>query len=168
MSPTSFRFVYPACALTLVIALQLFAVGTAPAGPRAESAASPSGSSHKSGRYQGKVGTFARIFFKAESRKVKKLSAGVQASCQRASDGQITRIQLVAMKTSKKLKVKSNGKFKGSGQEENDIGWKLKGRFVSKTKAKGTFEASQFIFNPFTFDSELCAGSGKWTAKLKR
>jgi hypothetical protein len=126
----------------------------------------------KSGRYQGKVGSFARIIMKTTPKKIKRLDAGVQASCQRASDGYITGIELVAMKTTKTLKVKRKGKFKGEGQDKKTgVAWKVKGRFVSRKKAKGTFEASLFrpVFNPYvSFDSELCSGSGKWTAKLKR
>lgn len=135
------------------------------AGPgRAEPPAGAAAVKHKTGKYKGKVGTFARISFKASRTRVSKLNAGVQGSCQRASDGAITRIALVAMKTNKKLRIR-NGRFKGKGQEDNGVAWEIKGRFVSKKKAKGTFEASQFVFNPATFDSELCAGSGKWTAR---
>ncbi len=75
------------------------------------------------------------------------------------------------MRASTKLKIKSNGKFSGKGQTKKGVSWKVRGRFVSKKKAKGSFEASLFrsVFNPFVpFDSELCSGSGKWTAKLKR
>ena len=128
---------------------------------------------HKAGRYQGKVGTFARIIMKTSKRRVLKLDAGVQGSCQRASDGQILRIELVAMKARPNLRIRRNGKFKGKGQTSAGVSWEVSGRFVSKRKAKGKFEASIFrtIFNPFApggFDGELCAGSGKWTARLRR
>ena len=65
-----------------------------------------------------------------------------------------------------------DGKFSGKGEDKKaGVSWKIKAKFVSRKKAKGSFEASKFnaVFNPFVpFDSELCAGSGKWTAKLKR
>ncbi len=146
----------------------LLAIGTGVAGAEPDQTAGAAGAKHKSGRYQGKVGTFARIIFKASSGKVKKLNAGVQASCQRASDGAITRVALVAMKTKKKLKIKRGERFKGKGQEDNGVAWEIKGRFKGKKKAVGSFEASMTTFDLLTFDSELCAGSGKWKAKLKR
>lgn len=149
----------------LLVAALLVAGSSASAGPAPGAVAS--GSPHEKGRYQGKVGTFARIIFNASGSKVKKLNAGVQGSCQRASTGQITRVELVAMRTKKKLKIKGNGKFEGKGQEDNGVAWEIKGRFTSAKKAKGTFEASKINFFPITFDSELCAGSGKWKAKLK-
>ncbi|HKJ35822.1 MAG TPA: hypothetical protein VKA36_04575 [Solirubrobacterales bacterium] len=136
-----------------------------PAVSGSEQPAGVAKSKHKTGKYKGKVGTFARIFFKASKKKVKGLNAGVKTNCQRASDGVITRTQVVATKSKKKLKVNKKGKFKGKGQEDDGVAWKLKGKFVSKKKAKGKFEASYFVFNPFTFDSELCSGSGKWTAR---
>ncbi len=144
--------------------------GTASADNSARSSATTSGV-NKAGRYQGKVGTFARIIMKTSKRKIKRLDAGVSALCQRASDGSLKGPELVAMRASPKIKIKKNGKFKGSGQDKNGVSWEINGRFVSKKKAKGTFKASVFrpVFNPnVSFDGDLCSGSGKWTAKLKR
>lgn len=165
-------FAATGCSL-LAIAVAGMGIGSASgAGPVAVPSAQVS-AKPKPGRYQGKVGTFARIIMKTSRNRVKRLDAGVQASCQRASDGQIVRVELVAMKAFPKLKVKRNGKFKGEDQTKDGVRWEIKGRFVSRRKAKGSFEASIFrtIFNPNVIggiDGELCAGSGKWTAKLKR
>ena len=167
--------------LTIAVATAL-TIGLIPVGLGATSdnPAAISGSSErasvsakpKAGRYQGKVGTFARIIMKTTPGKVKRLDAGVQATCQRASDGHIRGPILLAMRSTGKMKVKGNGKFSGKGEDKKaGVSWKIKGKFVSRKKAKGSFEASKFnaVFNPFVpFDSELCAGSGKWTAKLKR
>ncbi|MCB0827698.1 MAG: hypothetical protein KDB62_02685 [Solirubrobacterales bacterium] len=134
--------------------------------PRATASAKPN-----SGRYKGKVGTFARIVMKTTPKKIKRLDAGVQATCQRSSDGHIRGPVLVAMRSTKKIPVKRNGKFAAKGTDKNDVSWKISGKFVSRKKAKGSFQASKFnfVFNPFfPADGELCSGSGKWTVKLKR
>ena len=151
-------------------------IGIAGSGATANEAETSTGAAQssaiqKAGRYQGKVGTFARIILKTDKRKVKKLDAGVSALCRRTSDGQLRGPVLVAMRASPKLKIKRNGKFSGRGQTKKGVSWKVSGKFLSKKKAKGSFEASVFntVFNPFIpFDGELCSGSGKWTAHYKR
>lgn len=122
------------------------------------------------GKFTGRVGNNAIIAFKTSGRNVMRLSAGVQATCQRASNGEIRGPVFLAVTPTGKLKIDKKGRFSGGGQE-NDTGvaWEISGKFKSRTLAKGTFEASQFNFFPgFFFDSELCAGSGEWTAKLKQ
>ncbi len=166
------RILVVAVASLITAGLAGAGLGSASIGTAPSPGASASGI-NKAGRYQGKVGTFARIIMKTSRNRVKRLDAGVQGSCQRASDGQILRIELVAMKANPNLRIRRNGKFKGKGQTKAGVSWEVSGRFVSRKKAKGKFKASIFrtIFNPFApggIDGELCAGSGKWTAKLKR
>ena len=155
----------------------LVSVGIAGAGFGTASAVNPEQPSatasgiNKAGSYKGKVGTFARIMLKTNRRKVKRLDAGVSALCRRASDDNLNGPVLVAMRAPTSMKIKKNGKFSGKGQTKKGVSWKINGRFVSRKKAKGSFEASLFrsVFNPFVpFDSELCSGSGKWTALYKR
>jgi len=135
----------------------------------------------KPGKYAGKVGTFARIIFNVNARKrtVLRFNAGVKTNCQRSSDGTITETKNLATAPTEQeppavLKVKKSGRrwaFSGTAQDSSGVEWTVKGRFVSRTKAKGSFEASKFesIFSPiFPFvDGQLCAGSGNWTANLK-
>jgi hypothetical protein len=121
----------------------------------------------KNGKYTGKVGSFSRISFKVDGRRVKKLAAGVNAACQ-DTFGTITRFTELAIKLGKgKSRIKKNGTFKGSGEDENGTAWKVKGKFTSRKRARGTFEASAFVFGgiPPFFSSELCSGSEKWKAK---
>ena len=119
-------------------------------------------------KYKGKVGTAARLSFKVSGNKVKALKSGVQASCQRSSDGTITQIVVLVVHPKGKLKINKKGKFKGKGMEKDTgVRWSIKGKLKGSKKAKGSFEASQFRFNPFTLDGELCAGSGKWKAKRR-
>lgn len=133
------------------------------------------------GKYAGKVGTFARIIFKVRGQIVFRFNAGVKTNCQRASDGVITETKNLATGPSEqepvaKLRLrKRKGRwvFNGKAQDKEGVEWKVSGRFVSRTKARGKFEASKFesIYNPFQpfgIDSQLCSGSGGWVAKLKR
>lgn len=155
----------------LIVGIAVPGPGAASSTHQAASSAAGVSAKHKAGRYQGKVGTFARIILKTDKRKVKKLDAGVSALCQRTSDGHLRGPELVAMRASTNLRIKRNGKFSGEGQTEEGVAWKVSGKFVSKKKAKGKFEASLFrtVFNPFVqFDGELCSGSGNWTAHYKR
>ncbi|MGI9557156.1 MAG: hypothetical protein ACR2N5_04355 [Solirubrobacterales bacterium] len=147
-----------------VVCASAFGVGVASAGPGED--ARTAASSPKSGKYKGKVGTFSRIGFNVKSgKKIKKLGAGVNAACQ-DTFGTINRFQEVAV-VKQKAKIKKNGKIKGKGEDSNGTSWEIKGKFTSKKKAKGTFQASSFVFNPFNFTSELCSGSENWKAKLK-
>ena len=135
--------------------------------------ASPTGSDEvghaaakpKNGKFKGKVGTFSRLAFTVKGRKAKKLGAGVNAACQ-DTFGTITRFMEVAI-VKQKAKIKRSGKIKGSGQDSNGTSWEISGKFTSKTKAKGSFQASSFVFNPAFFTSELCSGSENWKARLK-
>jgi len=135
----------------------------------------------KAGRYAGKVGTFARIIFNVRRRTVIRFNAGVKTNCQRSSDGVITETKNLATAPAEQepeavLRLKRQGRrwvFAGEAQDKEGVAWKVSGRFVSRAKAKGSFEASKFesIFNPvqpFGIDGQLCAGSGEWTATLKR
>ncbi len=117
------------------------------------------------GKYKGKVGTFSRIGFTVKGRKAEKLGAGVNAACQ-DTFGTITRFMQLAI-VKQQAKIKKNGKIKGKGQDSNGTSWKISGKFTSRKKAKGTFQASSFVFNPAFFTSELCSGSENWKAKLK-
>ena len=138
------------------------AAGAAGAGDKnaAAAAAKP-----KNGSYKGKVGTFSRIAFTVKGNKAKKLGAGVNAACQ-DTFGTITRFMEVAV-LKQQARIKKNGKISGKGMDANGTRWKIRGKFKSKRKAVGTFEASAFFLDPFSFTSELCAGSEKWSAKLK-
>ena len=133
------------------------------------------------GKYAGKVGTFARIIFNVKGRLVIRFNAGVKTNCQRSSDGLITETKNLAtapreQEPRAKLKMRKKNRrwiFNGKAQDKEGVEWKVSGRFVSATKARGKFEASKFetIFNPFApfgVDGQLCAGSGSWVAKLKR
>lgn len=135
----------------------------------------------RTGKYAGKVGTFARIIFNVRGRTVLRFNAGVKTNCQRSSDGLITETKNLAtgpaeQEPATRMKLKRRrGRwgFVGKARDKEGIEWKVSGRFVSRTKAKGEFEASKFesIFNPaqpYGIDGQLCAGSGKWTAKRKR
>lgn len=133
----------------------------------------------KAGKYAGKVGTFARIIFNLNGRKraIVNFNAGVKTNCQRASDGYITETKNLATAPGEqeppvRLQMKRQGKrwaFEGTARDKEGVEWKVAGLFVSRVKAKGTFEASKFesLYNPFLpfgIDSQLCAGSGEWTA----
>lgn len=135
----------------------------------------------KAGKYAGKVGTFARVIFKVRGRLVLRLNAGVKTNCQRTSDGAITETKNLATAPAEqepvaKLKLrKKKGRwvFDGKAQDKEGVEWKISGRFVSRTKARGRFEASKYesLYNPFQpygIDGQLCAGHESWTAKLKR
>lgn len=135
----------------------------------------------KAGKYAGKVGTFARIIFNVRGRTVMRFNAGVKTNCQRTSDGVITETKNLATAPAEQepeavLRLRKRGRrwvFDGKAQDKEGVAWKVSGRFVSRTKAKGEFEASKFesVFNPaqpFGIDGQLCAGSGSWTAALKR
>jgi len=135
----------------------------------------------KAGKYAGKVGTFARIIFNVRRRNVIRFNAGVKTNCQRSSDGSITETKNLATGPSLQepeavLKLNKQGRrwvFAGTAQDSEGVEWAVEGRFVSRRKAKGSFEASKFesLFNPFQpfgIDGQLCAGSGEWTATLKR
>ncbi len=145
----------------------------------------------KAGRYEGKVGTFARIIFNVNGRKrvVVRFNAGVKTNCQRTSDGYITETKNLAtapaeQEPSTVLRIKKQrGKavpgrrwywgFSGTARDKEGVEWAVEGAFVSRAKAKGAFQASKFesLFNPllpFGIDGQLCAGSGEWTAALKR
>jgi hypothetical protein len=164
-------------ALLAVVAAALFAAPLAL--DASEAAAAPK--KPKAGKYAGKVGTFARIIFNVRGSLVLKLNAGVKTNCQRSSDGYITETKNLAtfpaeQEPAAKLKLtKKRGRwvFSGQAQDKEGAEWKVSGRFVSRTKAKGSFEMSQFesLYNPFQpygIDGQLCAGSGSWTATLKR
>lgn len=142
----------------------------------------------KAGKYEGKVGTFARIIFNVHGRKraVVRFNAGVKTNCQRTSDGFITETKNLAtapaeqeppamlrIKKQRPLKGVSRRPwewgFSGTGRDKEGVEWSIEGRFLSRTKAKGAFQASKFesIFNPFEpfgIDGQLCAGSGEWSA----
>jgi len=133
------------------------------------------------GKYAGKVGTFARIIFNVRRRTVIRFNAGVKTNCQRSSDGYITETKNLATAPSEQeppavLKLSKRGRrwvFAATARDREGVEWKVKGRFVSRRKAKGSFEASKFesLFNPlqpFGIDGQLCAGSGDWSAVLKR
>lgn len=135
----------------------------------------------KPGKYAGKVGTFARIIFNVRGKLVFRFNAGVKTNCQRTSDAYITETKNLAtgpaeQEPAAKLKLfKKKGKwlFRGEAQDKEGVEWKVSGRFVSPTRAKGKFEASKYesLYNPFApygIDGQLCAGSGDWAAKLKR
>ncbi len=77
---------------------------------------------NKAGRYQGKVGTFARIIMKTSKNRVKKLDAGVSALCQRASDGHLRGPELVAMRASANLKIKKKRQVL---RKRADQGWRF-------------------------------------------
>ncbi len=159
---------------TLLAALLCTVVAAGAIAPVAGAAKAP-----KAGKYAGKVGTFARIIFNVRKGFVIRLNAGVKTNCQRTSDGAITETRNLATAPAEqapKAKLKVRGgkrKFAGKGQDKSGIAWEVEGRFVSRTRAKGSFEASRFdsVFNPllpFGIDGQLCAGSGDWTATLKR
>jgi hypothetical protein len=144
-------------------------------------AAAASAKPPKAGKYAGKVGTFARIIFNVRGRIVLRFNAGVKTNCQRSSDGLITETKNLATAPAEqepvaRLKLKRRKRrwvFMGTARDREGVEWKVSGRFVSRTKARGKFEASKFesVFNPaqpFGIDGQLCAGSGKWTAKLRR
>ena len=117
------------------------------------------------GKYKGKVGTFSRMVFKVSGRKVKNLGAGVNAACQ-DTFGTLTRFTELAI-VKQKANIRRNGKIKGKGRDDSGTSWKISGKFTSKTRAKGTLEASSFVFNPVFLTSELCSGSENWKAKRK-
>jgi hypothetical protein len=124
----------------------------------------------KPGVYRGKVGTFARISFRVRVRQLRRLAAGVNAACQRASDGAITHFELLAIRLSgKSLRIGRRGgawRFSGKGQQPSGVSWQIRGRFTRPGLARGTFQASYFRFL-FPYDSELCSGSGRFTARRK-
>lgn len=165
-------------ALALVAALGLLTFALAESGAQAaRKAAKPP----MAGKYAGKVGTFARIIFNVRRRAVIRFNAGVKTNCQRSSDGAITETKNLATGPSLQepaavLRLRKPGRrwiFAGEAQDSEGVEWAVKGRFVSRRKAKGSFEASKFesLFNPllpFGVDGQLCAGSGEWTAVLKR
>lgn len=172
-SSISFRF---ALALAALLGLAMLALPQVGAEAARKSAQPP-----KAGKYAGKVGTFARIIFNLRGRAVIRFNAGVKTNCQRSSDGVITETKNLATAPAEqepvaRLKLKRKGRrwtFAGKARDKEGVEWKVGGRFVSRTKAKGSFEASKFesIFNPlqaFGIDGQLCAGSGSWTAALKR
>jgi hypothetical protein len=166
-----------ALALAAVLGLLLLALGEGAAeGARKQGAKPP-----LAGKYAGKVGTFARIIFNVRRRAVIRFNAGVKTNCQRSSDGVITETKNLATAPSTQepeavLKLKKPGRrwvFAGKAQDSEGVEWTIKGRFVSRSKAKGSFEASKFesLFNPaqpFGIDGQLCAGSGEWTAFRKQ
>jgi len=164
-------------ALALVAALGLLSFALIESAAEAARKAPPP----KAGKYAGKVGTFARIIFNVRRRAVIRFNAGVKTNCQRSSDGVITETKNLATGPSLQdpkavLRLGKRGRrwiFSGKAQDSEGVEWTVKGRFVSRRKAKGSFEASKFesIFNPFQpfgFDGQLCAGSGEWVAFLKR
>jgi hypothetical protein len=168
------RLVGATLALTLILAFGFCGAGSLEVATAAQQAPKP-------GKYAGKVGTFARIIFNVRGRLVFKFNAGVKTNCQRTSDGFITETKNLATGPSEqeppaKLKLrKRKGRwvFNGKAQDKEGVEWKVSGRFVSRTKATGEFEASKYesVYNPFQpygIDGQLCAGSGSWTAKLKR
>lgn len=154
--PVQAALIFALAALCLTIA----------AAPRAD-AAPPNGT------YKGKAGTTGRVSFKLKGKKIRSLKAATAANCQRSSDGAITQNVVLAFQPKGKIKVKPNGKFKASGQEDDTgVAWKFSGKVKSNGKAKGKLEASRFstIYNPFApggFDGELCSGSNKWKTKKK-
>ena len=165
-------------ALVLATALGLlcFALGEGGAEAARKAAKPP-----LAGKYAGKVGTFARIIFNVRRGVVIRFNAGVKTNCQRSSDGVITETKNLATAPSVQepaaaLRLKKQGRrwvFAGKAQDSEGVEWAVSGRFVSRTKAVGSFEASKFesIFNPlqpFGIDGQLCAGSGEWTAVRKR
>ncbi|MEZ5076627.1 MAG: hypothetical protein R2725_04205 [Solirubrobacterales bacterium] len=167
--------------LALIAALCVALLGAVALGGGEAEAAKKRQAVPKAGKYAGKVGTFARMIFNVRGKLVLKLNAGVKTNCQRTSDGAITETKNLATAPSEqepraKLKLrKKQGRwiFSGKAQDKSGVEWKVSGRFVSRTKAKGTFEASKFesIYNPFQpfgFDGQLCAGHESWTAKLTR
>lgn len=163
------RVAIPVCVVALLAGMLASGAGAARKGVKPP----------KAGKYAGKVGTFARIIFNLNGRKraVVRFNAGVKTNCQRSSDGFITETKNLATATAEQeppavLKLKRQGKrwlFEGAAQDKEGVEWKVEGLFVSRVKARGTFEASKFetIFNPFlpfSIDGQLCAGSGEWTA----
>lgn len=122
----------------------------------------------KQGKYEGLVGTLARISFTVKGRSLRNLAAGVNSLCQRASDGFLTRMQLLAINLEgSSLPLTRAGKrwtFTGEGQDPGGVAWKVSGTISRKGVARGTFEASAFYFL-FPFDSELCSGSGPFVAR---
>jgi hypothetical protein len=124
----------------------------------------------KQGKYRGLVGTTATISFKVKGRSLRGLAAGVNTVCQRASDGFLTRFQLLAINLKgSSLRLRRAGKrwaFSGEGQDANDVAWKISGKISRKGVARGTFEASKFYFL-FPFDGELCSASGNFVARSK-
>ena len=143
---------------------------SAPGGGDAPPAVAAKVKPPKQGKYRGLVGTFARISFKVKGRRLRGLAAGVNTVCQRASDGFLTRFQLLAVNlVGSSLPLKRAGKgwtFSGEDQDENGVAWKISGKISRKGVARGTFEASKFYFL-FPFDGELCAGSGDFVARRK-
>ncbi len=165
-----------ALALAAALGLLCFALGEGGAEAARKVAKPP-----MAGKYAGKVGTFARIIFNVRRQAVIRFNAGVKTNCQRSSDGVITETKNLATAPSAQepeavLRLSKRGRrwvFAGKAQDSEGVEWAVKGRFVSRTRAKGSFEASKFesIFNPlqpFGIDGQLCAGSGEWTAVRKR
>lgn len=167
------RLAIPICVVALLGGLLASGAGAARKGVKPP----------KAGRYAGKVGTFARIVFDVNGRRraVLRFNAGVKANCQRSSDGYITETKNLATAPSEQeppaaLKLKRQGRrwaFEGTARDKEGVEWKVAGIFLSRTKAKGAFEAAKFesLFNPsqpFGIDGQLCAGSGEWTALRKR
>jgi hypothetical protein len=167
------RLAIPVCVVALLGGMLASGAGAARKGAKPP----------KAGKYAGKVGTFARIIFNFNRRKraVVRFNAGVKTNCQRSSDGFITETKNLATAPAEQeppavLKVKRQGRrwaFEGTARDKEGVEWKVAGRFVSRVKARGTFEAAKFesLFNPsqpFGIDGQLCAGSGEWTAVRKR
>jgi hypothetical protein len=159
-----------ACAAGLMTVVLLAAGTEAGAGwvATGPEAAAANAKPPKQGVFRGLVGTTARISFRVRDLNLKKLAASVNTLCQRASDGFLTRFQLLAISLKNRvLQIRRrNGawRFSAEGQQDNGVAWEVSGRFTRRGVAKGTFQASAFYLI-FPFDSELCSGSAPFTAR---
>lgn len=128
-----------------------------------------SAKSPEPGKYEGKVGTGARIFFRVDrsGRTLKKLNVGVLALCQDGF-GNLTRLALVASDTDgQRFRIKRNGSFVAEGQDEDGIRYEVRGKLKGRRKFTGTAELSMFVFSPFIGASELCASENTFSARKK-
>jgi hypothetical protein len=139
----------------------------------------------RAGKYAGKVGNSGRIRFnyRGRGRVVVRLTAAVNAKCVRTSNGYFTETKNLAtwpaeQKPRAVLKVRKfrpEGDrrwywgFSGAPRDKGGAEWSIVGRFVSRTKARGTFQVRRLEsiadpLEPADTDEQLCNGFGNWAA----
>jgi hypothetical protein len=120
------------------------------------------------GAYKGKTDQNRAVTFKVKKGKVVAFQAGVMTFCNTMG---ANRFQTDAVANVPDMKVKGNGRFKWSGDTEDDGTIEVSGRITgSKAKGKVTlsrpdsnYDASEGVFR---FGS--CAANDRaWTAKLR-
>lgn len=122
------------------------------------------------GKYEGKVGDSARIFFRVDrnGRTLSKLNVGVFGLCQDGF-GNITRYALVASDTdNQRFRIKRNGSFVAEGQDEDGVRYDVRGRIKGRRKMSGTAELTMFVPSIFFGGSELCGSKNTWSARKKK